>query len=100
MAQRIQTLLIDDLDGGEAAGTVRFCPAGPAAPIPQPSPAGRPSLLSAPFPRACACPFSALRFSLPAGWGRLTPWGCGWPTRRTPPGTPGQVTVFEEGQSS
>ena len=24
MAQRIQTLLIDDLDGGEAAGTVRF----------------------------------------------------------------------------
>jgi hypothetical protein len=22
--QRIQTLLIDDLDGGEAAGTVRF----------------------------------------------------------------------------
>jgi hypothetical protein len=24
MAQRIQTLFIDDLDGGEAAGTVRF----------------------------------------------------------------------------
>jgi hypothetical protein len=24
MAQRVQTLLIDDLDGGEAAGTVRF----------------------------------------------------------------------------
>ena len=24
MAQRIQTLLIDDIDGGEAAGTVRF----------------------------------------------------------------------------
>ena len=24
MAQKIQTLLIDDLDGGEAAGTVRF----------------------------------------------------------------------------
>ena len=24
MAQRIQTLLIDDLDGGEAVGTVRF----------------------------------------------------------------------------
>jgi hypothetical protein len=24
MARRIQTLLIDDLDGGEAAGTVRF----------------------------------------------------------------------------
>jgi hypothetical protein len=24
MAQRIQTVLIDDLDGGEAAGTVRF----------------------------------------------------------------------------
>jgi hypothetical protein len=24
MAQRIQTLLIDDLDGGEAAGSVRF----------------------------------------------------------------------------
>jgi hypothetical protein len=24
MAQRIQTLLIDDFDGGEAAGTVRF----------------------------------------------------------------------------
>ena len=24
MAQRIQTLLIDDLDGGEAGGTVRF----------------------------------------------------------------------------
>jgi len=24
MAQRIQTLLVDDLDGGEAAGTVRF----------------------------------------------------------------------------
>src|SRR5258708_39875643 len=24
MAQRIQTLLIDDLDGGDAAGTVRF----------------------------------------------------------------------------
>jgi hypothetical protein len=24
LAQRIQTLLIDDLDGGEAAGTVRF----------------------------------------------------------------------------
>ena len=24
MVQRIQTLLIDDLDGGEAAGTVRF----------------------------------------------------------------------------
>ena len=24
MAQKVQTLLIDDLDGGEAAGTVRF----------------------------------------------------------------------------
>jgi hypothetical protein len=24
MAQRIQTLLIDDLGGGEAAGTIRF----------------------------------------------------------------------------
>jgi hypothetical protein len=24
MAQRVQTLLIDDLDGGEAEGTVRF----------------------------------------------------------------------------
>ena len=24
MAQKIQTLFIDDLDGGEAAGTVRF----------------------------------------------------------------------------
>lgn len=24
MAQRIQTVLVDDLDGGEAAGTVRF----------------------------------------------------------------------------
>jgi hypothetical protein len=24
MAQRVQTLLIDDIDGGEAAGTVRF----------------------------------------------------------------------------
>jgi hypothetical protein len=24
MAQRIQTLLIDDIDGGEAAGTIRF----------------------------------------------------------------------------
>jgi hypothetical protein len=24
MAQRIQTMLIDDIDGGEAAGTVRF----------------------------------------------------------------------------
>ena len=24
MAQKVQTLLIDDLDGGEAEGTVRF----------------------------------------------------------------------------
>jgi hypothetical protein len=83
MAQRVQALFIDDIDGGEAEGTVRFALDGPAhsssAALATISWRAGPSQPAAASPRGADAIFladPATTWSLPAA--RQRPWASTW----------------------